>query len=269
MAHTVRRWLLAGASTLALAAAGSSAPGGATPAAYPAPRPAVAGYTQLTTGQTPPSQAQCASAGRRCFGPQAIRASYDVGPLYSAGCDGRGHTIAIVDSYGSDTMAHDLHVFDSAFGLAPMCGEEGVGCAPGMPTFGELHLQGAPATTAPPPTGKGTGQEDRSAWALEVALDVETAHAMAPGANIGTHAAIFEAVHGSAPDIAGKNVADPCALLLAAAEMLDHLHMVDKATRVRNAIRATLEAHDRVTPDLGGNGTTESFADALAERVRG
>ena len=184
MAHTVRRWLLAGASTLALAAAGSSAPGGATPAAYPAPRPAVAGYTQLTTGQTPPSQAQCASAGRRCFGPQAIRAAYDVGPLYSAGYDGRGHTIAIVDSYGSDTMAHDLHVFDSAFGLAPMCGEEGVGCAPGMPTFGELHLQGAPATTAPPPTGKGTGQEDRSAWALEVALDVETAHAMAPGANI-------------------------------------------------------------------------------------
>ena len=92
---------------------------------------------------------------------------------------------------------------------------------------------------------------------------------LAPGANIGKGTAIFEAVHGSAPDIAGKNVADPCALLLAAAEMLDHLGMVDKATRVRNAIRATLEAHDRVTPDLGGNGTTESFADALVERVRG
>jgi isocitrate dehydrogenase (NAD+) len=92
---------------------------------------------------------------------------------------------------------------------------------------------------------------------------------LAPGANIGNGAAIFEAVHGSAPDIAGKNIADPCALLLAAAEMLDHLGMVDKATRVRDAIRATLEAHDRVTPDLGGSGTTESFADALVERVRG
>jgi len=92
---------------------------------------------------------------------------------------------------------------------------------------------------------------------------------LAPGANIGNGAAIFEAVHGSAPDIAGRNVADPCALLLAAAEMLDHLGMTAKATRIRSAIRATLEAHDRVTPDLGGNGTTETFAEALVERVRG
>ena len=90
---------------------------------------------------------------------------------------------------------------------------------------------------------------------------------LAPGANIGHGAAIFEAVHGSAPDIAGKNLADPCALLLAAAEMLDHLDMTAKAERIRDAIRATLEAHDRVTPDLGGNGTTESFAQALVERV--
>ncbi|HEX7340000.1 MAG TPA: isocitrate/isopropylmalate family dehydrogenase, partial [Rhodanobacteraceae bacterium] len=75
------------------------------------------------------------------------------------------------------------------------------------------------------------------------------------------------AVHGSAPDIAGKNVADPCALLLAAAEMLDHLGMVENGTRIRSAIRATLAAHDRVTPDLGGNGTTVTFADALAGRV--
>ncbi|WHZ17930.1 MAG: Isocitrate dehydrogenase [NAD] [Rhodanobacteraceae bacterium] len=91
---------------------------------------------------------------------------------------------------------------------------------------------------------------------------------LAPGANIGKDAAVFEAVHGSAPDIAGKNIADPCALLLAAAEMLDHLGMVDKGARIRAAIRATLEAHDRVTPDLGGSGTTETFAEALVERVR-
>lgn len=91
---------------------------------------------------------------------------------------------------------------------------------------------------------------------------------LAPGANIGTEAAIFEAVHGSAPDIAGKGVANPCALLLAACQMLGHLGMEDQAQRLRAAIRATLAATDRVTPDLGGVGTTESFADALAERVR-
>ncbi|HET7610361.1 MAG TPA: isocitrate dehydrogenase [Rhodanobacteraceae bacterium] len=90
---------------------------------------------------------------------------------------------------------------------------------------------------------------------------------LAPGANIGKDVAIFEAVHGSAPDIAGRNIADPCALLLAAAEMLDHLDMTAKATRIRGAIRATLQAHDRVTPDLGGNGTTAEFADAIRERV--
>ncbi|WP_035844547.1 S53 family peptidase [Kitasatospora azatica] len=185
-ASTARRWLLAGVSSLALAATGIlSTPGGAASAAgYPAVHPTVAEYTQLSTGETPPTPAQCASAGRRCFSPQAIRAAYDLGPLYAAGNDGRGQTIAIVDSYGSDTMAHDLHVFDHTFGVAAMCGEEGVACAPGMPTFSELHVQGSPATSAPPPTSKGTGQEDKSAWALEVALDVETAHAMAPGANI-------------------------------------------------------------------------------------
>ena len=91
---------------------------------------------------------------------------------------------------------------------------------------------------------------------------------LAPGANIGTDAAIFEAVHGSAPDIAGKGVANPCALLLAAGQMLDHIGMQEKATRLRAAIRATMAAKDRVTPDLGGTGSTESFADALIERLR-
>ncbi len=92
---------------------------------------------------------------------------------------------------------------------------------------------------------------------------------LAPGANIGTDAAIFEAVHGSAPDIAGKGIANPCALLLAACQMLDHLGLVEQAQRLRAAIRATLAAKDRTTPDLGGTGTTETFADALIERLRG
>ena len=90
---------------------------------------------------------------------------------------------------------------------------------------------------------------------------------LAPGANIGTDAAIFEAVHGSAPDIAGKGIANPCALLLGAAQMLDHLGMTDKAERLRAAIIATLEAKDSLTPDLGGDGSTTSFAKAIASRI--
>jgi isocitrate dehydrogenase (NAD+) len=90
---------------------------------------------------------------------------------------------------------------------------------------------------------------------------------LAPGANIGADAAIFEAVHGSAPDIAGKGIANPCALLLGAAQMLDHIGHTDEAQRLRAAIRATLEARDRVTPDLGGEGRTESFADAIISRI--
>ncbi len=88
-----------------------------------------------------------------------------------------------------------------------------------------------------------------------------------PGANIGADTAIFEAVHGTAPDIAGQGKANPCALLLGAAQMLDHLGMADKATRLRAAIVATLEARDSLTGDLGGTGTTMGFAQAIASRV--
>ena len=90
---------------------------------------------------------------------------------------------------------------------------------------------------------------------------------LAPGANIGADAAIFEAVHGSAPDIAGKGIANPCALLLAAGQMLDHLGKTEEATRLRAAIVATLEARDSLTPDLGGEGNTMSFANAIASRI--
>jgi subtilase family serine protease len=159
-------------------------PGSASPAALPTPHPTVSDYVQLTTSETPPTQAQCNSVGRRCFTPQSTRASYNLNPLYAAGFDGTGVTIAIVDAYGSDTIAHDLHVYNTQMGLPQMCGEEGVTCTPGMPTFSQLALQGSPATKAPPPKSKGNGLEDKSAWALEVSLDVETAHSIAPGANI-------------------------------------------------------------------------------------
>jgi len=90
---------------------------------------------------------------------------------------------------------------------------------------------------------------------------------LAPGANIGTEAAIFEAVHGSAPDIAGKGVANPCALLLGAAQMLDHLGKAELGNRLRSAIRDAMADKDSLTPDLGGSGSTTSFANAIAARV--
>ncbi len=90
---------------------------------------------------------------------------------------------------------------------------------------------------------------------------------LAPGANIGKDAAIFEAVHGSAPDIAGKGIANPAALLLAAVMMLDHLGMRDQAARVRSALERTVREGDSLTPDLGGSGTTDTFTDALIRRL--
>ncbi|WP_043758670.1 isocitrate dehydrogenase [Aeromonas taiwanensis] len=90
---------------------------------------------------------------------------------------------------------------------------------------------------------------------------------MAPGANIGDGAAIFEAVHGSAPDIAGKNIANPTSVILASIQMLEYLGMQDKAERIREAVRATIESGDRVTRDLGGSASTSEFTLAIIERL--
>ena len=89
----------------------------------------------------------------------------------------------------------------------------------------------------------------------------------APGGNIGTDAAIFEAVHGSAPDIAGKDIANPTALLLAVALMLEHVERQDLAARLRAAINGCLNV-DRVrTGDLGGKATTKEYTAALVRRI--
>ena len=90
---------------------------------------------------------------------------------------------------------------------------------------------------------------------------------LAPGANIGKNVAIFEAVHGSAPDLAGQGKANPCALLLAAAQMLDHLEQPQSAQRLRQAIIAVLKAKDHLTQDLGGSEGTMAFAKAIAQRL--
>jgi len=90
---------------------------------------------------------------------------------------------------------------------------------------------------------------------------------LAPGANIGTKAAIFEAVHGSAPDIAGKGVANPSAQMLAAAMMLDHIGELERAQRIRDAIAVTIVRDGIRTRDLGGTASTVDFGNAVAKRA--
>ncbi len=90
---------------------------------------------------------------------------------------------------------------------------------------------------------------------------------MTPGANIGTDAAIFEAVHGSAPDIAGKGIANPIALMLATAMMLDHCRLPDLALRLRNGINDALNVDNVRTGDLGGKASTSEFTKALVSRI--
>ncbi|WP_373999251.1 isocitrate/isopropylmalate dehydrogenase family protein [Bdellovibrio bacteriovorus] len=88
-----------------------------------------------------------------------------------------------------------------------------------------------------------------------------------PGANIGEKAAIFEAVHGSAPDIAGQNKANPTALLQSAVMMLQHVHENAKADAIMKALVAALSDVNARTGDLGGKGTTVSFTDAIIQKL--
>jgi isocitrate dehydrogenase (NAD+) len=90
---------------------------------------------------------------------------------------------------------------------------------------------------------------------------------MAPGSNFGRDAAIFEAVHGSAPDIAGKGIANPISLMLASCMMLDHAGHADLAERARRAINSTLNQDKVRTGDLGGKATTREFAAAVCARL--
>jgi isocitrate dehydrogenase (NAD+) len=90
---------------------------------------------------------------------------------------------------------------------------------------------------------------------------------MAPAANIGVDAAIFEAVHGSAPDLAGKGIANPLGLLLAASMMLDHIGRSELAHQLRKAINQTLNEDQVRTGDLGGKASTKEFAQSILRRL--
>ncbi len=160
--------------------------------ALPAPalRPTVSDWQYLSAAGTPPSQAACNAVNRRCFNPSAMAASYDYAGLHASGHQGQGKTIAIVDSFGASTIRGDLAVFNTAFGLPHLCGETGpsdpsANCsATSQPRFDIVCYQGCPPPTPPNNPNNGTGQENHNLWSLEVALDVEWAHATAPLANI-------------------------------------------------------------------------------------
>jgi subtilase family serine protease len=150
----------------------------------PTALPAVTDSQLVSSGTTPPSEAACLAIGRRCFTPTSMQNSYNLGPLLAAGDDGRGMTIAIIDSFGNPNMASDLANFDTQMGLPHMCGEPGQACGGGTPTFTHVYWNGTTQVKSPPPPSQGTGLQERDGWIVETSLDVEWAHAMAPGANI-------------------------------------------------------------------------------------
>jgi isocitrate/isopropylmalate dehydrogenase len=84
-----------------------------------------------------------------------------------------------------------------------------------------------------------------------------------PGANIGESAAIYEAVHGTAPDIAGKGVANPIAAMMAGAMMLERLGQKERGVRLEAAVRRAIAKGKDLTPDLGGTGNTKTFTDRV------
>ncbi len=90
---------------------------------------------------------------------------------------------------------------------------------------------------------------------------------LAPGGNIGRDAAIFEAVHGTAPDIAGKGIANPTALMLAAAMMLEHCNLHGLSTKLKTAITRVLQEDQIRTADLGGKATTREYTEAVIRRL--
>ena len=185
MRKTVRQVVtvsFAGAAALGLGPAGAGI--AAATGSLPAPVPAVSDYQYLSASTTPPAQSDCASVGRRCFTSASMQASYNLPPLYAANEAGQGMTIAIIDSFGNPNMASDLANFNTQMGQQHMCGEPGVTCTAGMPTFQHVYWNGKTQVKAPPPGSNGTGTQTRNIWALETSLDVEWAHTIAPQANI-------------------------------------------------------------------------------------
>lgn len=180
-------------AAFALAATGASTPLAAPSHSAPSttrPIPASVGHILKQTLANPPDTAYCqANIGISCYSPIQYQKAYDVKPLFDHGITGKGQTIAIVDSFGSPTIAHDLAVFDNNYGI------------PAPPS-----LQIITPVGAPPPFDPTDGTQN--GWAGETTLDVEYAHAIAPGAKIllvETPVAEVEGVTGFPEIVAAEN----------------------------------------------------------------
>ena len=162
------RYFVLGCSGLLVASAIAASTAQRTAATHRTPVSAVHPMLQVASTRfaAPPTTADCeATIGLRCYSPRQLRVAYHMPALYRRGLTGRGRTIAIVDSFGSPTIAADLAGFDRAFGL------------PAPPRFAVLQPEGAVPPFDP-------NDPQMVTWALESTLDVEYAHAMAPDANI-------------------------------------------------------------------------------------
>jgi subtilase family serine protease len=231
-------------------------------------QPAVAEWQFLASSTTPPTLAACNAVGIRCFAPAAMQNAYNVSPLYGQGFSGKGKTIAVIDSFGSATIANDLNVFSTAFGLQHLCGETGVTCTAGMPTFSILEVQGSPPPNPPPPNN-GTGQENHNLWALEVSLDVEWAHAIAPEANIllvTTPTAETQGVQGfpqmmnAIEYVVANHLADVISMSLGTGE---GNFSSASLMQLRQAFIDAQANHVTVIASSGDGGTTNSFKQPL------
>lgn len=90
---------------------------------------------------------------------------------------------------------------------------------------------------------------------------------LTPSGNIGEEAAVFEAVHGTAPDIAGKNMANPTALLFSACMMLEHMDLHTYSTKIKQSVYKTLKEGQNLTADLHGKGTTMAYTDTIIKNL--
>ncbi len=130
----------------------------------PAKHAKVVPIKSIKFGMAAPTDANCIAAGFSCYSPQQMRTAYGITSLINAGYTGKGQTIVIIDSFGSPTIASDLHTFDTGYGL------------PDPPSFKVL----SPLGTVP----FDPNNNDMVGWAEETSLDVEWSHAIAPDANI-------------------------------------------------------------------------------------
>jgi subtilase family serine protease len=256
----------AAALACAAAMAVAAAPGAASAtAALPVPKPTVSDFLLLSGSQTPPTEANCFSVGRRCFTPTSMQNSYNLGPLYAAGKEGQGVTVAIIDSFGDPNIESDLNVFNTAMGTPHMCGEPGVTCTSDMPTFQHEFWNGKTVVKAPPPGSHGTGTQTRNIWALETALDVEWVHSIAPKANIlnvTTNPAETLGVQGFPPMmdaeqfIVDNHLASVISQSFAAAE--ETFHSTQSLLNLRHAFISAAAGGVTVLGSSGDGGTANS-----------